>query len=108
MLNTQTSVLARRVRITSDYTTLPYEAGWASEAVFFTQVEGRHPDLTVSTEISPDGITWIPHGESRSLPEGEQAMATGLTVFGTWLRLRINGASELKPARILVHLNLKG
>ena len=36
MLTTNTSVLARRIWIDSEHTTLPYEAGWASEAVFFT------------------------------------------------------------------------
>lgn len=108
MQTTNTSVLARRIRITSDHTTLPYEAGWATEAVFFTQVEGDHPELRVSTEISPDGITWIPRGEARSLPEDQAMLDSSLTVFGTWVRLKIEGASEERPARILVHLNLKG
>lgn len=108
MQTTNTSVLARRIWITSEHTTLPYEAGWATEAVFFTQVEGEHPDLRVTTEISPDGITWIPRGEPRTLASDQSILDSSLTVFGTWLRLRIAGASEERPARILVHLNLKG
>lgn len=108
MQTTYTSVLARRERITSDYATLPYEAGWASEAVFFTQVEGAHPDLRISTDISPDGITWLPLGAPRTLGADESIAENRLTVFGNWLRLRIEGASEEQPARVLVHLNLKG
>lgn len=108
MQNTNTSVLARRVRITSDYATLPYEAGWATEAVFFTQVEGEHPELTISTDISPDGINWIARGDARTLREDETIAESGLTVFGNWVRLRIDGVSEERPARVLVHLNLKG
>lgn len=108
MQTTNTSVLARRIWINSEHTTLPHEAGWATEAVFFTQVEGEHPDLQVTTEISPDGITWVPRGEARTLAADEAIIDSSLTVFGSWLRLRITGASEDRPARILVHLSLKG
>lgn len=108
MLTTYTTVLARRIRITGEHATLPYEAGWAGEALFFTQVEGEHPELTVTPEISPDGITWTPWGEGSRLAEDAQIATNRLTLFGTWLRLRIDGASERRPARILVHLNLKG
>lgn len=108
MQTTNTSVLARRIWITSEHATLPYEAGWATEAVFFTQVEGEHPDLRVTTEISPDGIAWIPRGETRTLAADQTIVDSSLTVFGAWVRLKIQGASEEQPARILVHLNLKG
>ncbi|MGO1972855.1 MAG: DUF6385 domain-containing protein [Propionibacteriaceae bacterium] len=108
MQTTNTSVLARRVWIDSDHATLPHEAGWASEAVFFTQVEGEHPELTVSTQISPDGIHWIPRGEARTLGTAEFITENTLTVFGNWVRVRIHGATKDRPARILVHLCLKG
>ncbi len=108
MLNTNTSVLARRVWIDSDYATLPYEAGWASEAIFFTQVEGDHPALTITTEVSPDGINWIARGESRTLGEAAAIAESPLTCFGNWVRLVITGATEERKARVLVHLSLKG
>lgn len=108
MLNTHTSVLARRVRIDSDFATLPYEAGWAGEALFFTQVEGEHPELTVATEVSPDGIHWIRRGEPRVLSETDTIAENPLTVFGNWIRLVVTGASRERPARVLVHLSLKG
>lgn len=108
MQTTYTSVLSRRVRIFGDFATLPYEAGWASEAVFFTQVEGDHPELTISTEISPDGIHWLQRGEIAKLGESEHIAANGLTLFGNWVRVVITGATAQRPARVLVHVNLKG
>jgi hypothetical protein len=108
MLNTHTSVLARRVQIDSDFATLPYEAGWAAEVLFFTQVEGDHPDLTVTTEISPDGINWIARGEPRVLSESSAIAESALTVFGNWVRLVISGATAERTARVLVHVSLKG
>lgn len=108
MHTTYTSVLARRRWIRSDFATLPYEAGWATEAVFFTQVEGDHPELEVSTDISPDGINWVERGGGSTLHSDAFMTESSLTVFGNWVRLRITGATECEPARVLVHLNLKG
>jgi len=108
MLNTHTSVLARRVRIDADFATLPYEAGWASEALLFTQVEGAHPELTITTEVSPDGINWIARGEPQTLHEDGSIAESPLTVFGNWIRLVIRGATPERPARVLVHVSLKG
>lgn len=108
MQTTNTSVLARRIWIDGDYATLAYEAGWASEAVFFTQVEGEHPELTVSTEISPDGINWVRRGEPRTIAAGGSITENSLTAFGNWVRVRIQGASREQRARVLVHLCLAG
>jgi hypothetical protein len=105
---THTAVLARRERITTDFATLPHEAGWATEAVFFTQVEGQHPALAVTTEISPDGIAWVPHGVPQQLAEDASMVASPMTVFGNWVRVAISGATEAQPVRVLVHLSLKG
>jgi hypothetical protein len=108
MQMTNTSVLARRTRINGEYATLPYEAGWATEAVFFIQAEGDHADLTVAAEVSPDGITWIQRGASVVLGTSQPVAELALAQFGNWLRLTVTGASTAKPARILIHLNLKG
>lgn len=108
MQTTYTSVLARRIWIDSDYATLAYEAGWASEAVFFTQVEGDHPELTVSTEISPDGINWVRRGEPSKITPDATITENSLTVFGNWIRIRIEGATRDQRARILVHVCLSG
>ena len=108
MQMTNTSVLARRVRIDGDYATLPYEAGWATEAAFFIQAEGDHPDLTIAAEVSPDGINWIRRGTPVVLAASQPLAELPLTVFGNWLRLSVTGAGPAAGARILIHLNLKG
>lgn len=108
MQQTNTSVLARRVTIDGDYATLPYEAGWASEVVIFVQVEGQHPDLTLTTETSPDGITWIRRGAAVPLASTEAIAEIQATNFGNWLRVVVAGASEAATARILIHLVGKG
>lgn len=108
MQTTYTSVLARRVRIDGEVTTLPYEAGWASEAVFFIQAEGEHPELEIAAEVSPDGITWIRRGTPIKLPATATIAELPVTTFGNWLRVVVSGASADAGARVLIHLNLKG
>ena len=108
MQNTNTSVLARRIWIESDHATLPFEAGWASEAVFFLQAEGEHPPLEASVEVSPDGIAWVRRGAPVTLAAEEALVELPATAFGNWLRLTVRGARPDARARILIHLNLKG
>ena len=108
MQTTYTSVLARRVRIQGDFATLPYEAGWAAEAVFFVQAEGEHPDLAIAAEVSPDGINWIRRGSPVVLGAADPIVELPLRTFGNWLRLVVSGATPTEGARILVHVNLKG
>ncbi|TFV84406.1 hypothetical protein E4V99_04920 [Microbacterium sp. dk485] len=108
MQQTYTSVIARRVTLDGDYATLPYEAGWAREVVIFLQTEGAHPDLTLSAEVSPDGINWIRRGTPTTLPAGDTIAEIPLINFGNWLRLTVRGATPAQTARILVHVNGKG
>ena len=99
MQKTYTSVLARRVRIDGDFATLPYEAGWASEAVFFIQTEGAHPALEIAVEVSPDGINWI--RRSRPVELGaDDAIASG--------RSEASSRTPNTSSRVLIHVNLKG
>jgi len=107
MQTTNTSVIARRVKISDDHATLPYEAGWATEAVIFVQAEGDHPDLAIAVEVSPDGITWIRRAGA-TLAASQQLVDVPVAQFGNWLRVVITGATSEQPARVLVHLNLKG
>lgn len=108
MMQNNTSVLARRIVIDGDFVTLPYEAGWALEAVVFVQVEGGHPDLFVATEISPDGINWIRRGAPVTLSADASIAELSLSEFGNWLRVTVTGASREEPARVLIHVNGKG
>lgn len=103
-----TSVVARRVRIDGDFSTLPFEAGWAGEVIVFVQAEGHHPDLRLVAQVSPDGLAWVSRGPGVVLRAGEHIAELPLTVFGNWVRVSITGASAAAPARILVHINAKG
>ena len=106
MQSTYTSVLARRVRISDDFATLPYEAGWATEAVCFVQAEGEHPDLTVTAEVSPDGIAWVRRGEPALLASSEAIAELPLTCFGNWLRLKADLPDGAR-CTVLVTVHLK-
>jgi hypothetical protein len=108
MLTSATTVVERRTVIRHDHVTHPYEAGWALEAMFFVQVEGAHPDLTLRAQVSPDGLIWLDYGEPAMLTGDSNAAAVGVRSFGTWLRLSIGGADSENPAQVLVHLAMKG
>lgn len=108
MLTFATSVIERRLKISADHTTHPYEVGWASEAVFFIQVEGDHPDVSIQAQISPDGLHWVDRDAPRVIAADGEITAIELANFGGWLRLAFTGASSDKTATILVHLALKG
>ncbi|MCT2584868.1 DUF6385 domain-containing protein [Actinophytocola gossypii] len=108
MLTFSTSVIERRLEIRAAHATHPFEAGWAGEAVFFVQLEGTHPELTVQAQISPDGLHWVDRGVPSVMSAEDEIAAIDLVNFGGWLRLVITGATEEQPAKVLVHLALKG
>ena len=108
MLNFNQSVLERRVPVSGPHSTHPFEAGWASEGVFFVQTEGPHPPLRLQPEISPDGIVWIPIELAGDMPAGSSVTALRLQNFAGWLRLTVTGATADQPATLLIHLALKG
>lgn len=108
MLTCATSVIERRLGIRAAHATHPFEAGWASEAVFFIQLEGTHPELSIQAQISPDGLHWVERGSPCVLSAEDEIAAIDLVNFGGWLRLAITGATAEQPATVLVHLALKG
>lgn len=72
--------------------TEPYEAAWASEAIFFLRalgVQGNVNSARAAVQISPDGIYWADEGTTLALP-GQPGKLTFCRVrhFGTYLRLR--------------------
>lgn len=108
MLTFNQSVVERRVSIADVYSSYPFEAGWASEGVFFIQTEGAHPPLQLQPEISPDGVNWVPIESASAMPSATSIAAVRLRNFAGWLRLTIAGASAAEPATVLIHLALKG
>lgn len=108
MLTFNQSVVERRVSVNDSYSSYPFEAGWASEGVFFIQTEGEHPPLQLQPEISPDGINWVPIESASVMPSKTSIAAVRVQNFAGWLRLSITGASAAEPATVLIHLALKG
>ena len=85
-----TIIVAKNERWRGAVTTEPVECGWAEEAIFFVRALGGDAgaDVTVSVEISPDGMHWTEAGVEGLLP-ADLAATTALRVrhFGNWLRL---------------------
>lgn len=105
-----TSVVERKVHVAGPYDTQPFEAGWASEAIFFVRVESAADgleELIAKVQLSADGINWVDEGTTVWLPTRQQTHFVRVRHFGGWLRLHLAGADEKTPAVLTVHLALK-
>ena len=81
---------------TEDFQTQPYEAGWASEVIFFIMVEelsGTDPALVAKVQISHDGVNWCDEGTVSETIDKEGLHFIRVKHFGNYLRLdcRITG-----------------
>ena len=86
-----TTVLELHTNLSDGDATEPYECAWASEAIFFVEIEEEpQSPLFAVVQLSPDGIRWVddraPQGP---LENGMNAIKTDH--FGGWLRLRFLG-----------------
>ncbi len=86
-----TAVVERNVTWQGDFTTEPYEAGWASEALIFIrtlQATGPGLPATARVQLSPDGIHWIDEGTTVLVPTATEGLGVArVQQFGNWLRL---------------------
>lgn len=107
-----TAVVIRGEHVGDGFTSEPYEAGWAIEAILFLRVL-QEAELAVAearafVEISPDGMHWAAAGEPLALPSSQgDVRFTRIGHFGNWLRVRLEmpgGAS----CQLLGTLHLKG
>lgn len=108
MRNFYTANLDTALEIEATYYTEPYEAAWASEAIFFLRVEdapAQSQGLQARVEISVDGLTWVPEGSHMSAQSvGDHFVR--VIHFGGWLRL----VAEVAPGeryRVSTYLVLK-
>jgi hypothetical protein len=105
-----TAIVARNERWTGEAATEPFEAGWASEAIFFLRAlaaEGAAGEGRAHVQISPDGIRWVDEGTSAPVPGAAEGIAAlRVAHFGSWLRLRVElpAGAALTP---VVTLSLK-
>lgn len=105
-----TAVVERNRLWTGPFETEPYEAAWASEAIFFiraleaTQINA---EAQAKVQISPDGIYWCDEGTIITLPAETGAVAFGrVQQFGGWLRLA-GALSDGSSIKVIVYLALK-
>lgn len=88
-----TAIVARNERWQGEAATEPFEAGWASEAIFFLRVlaaDGPTGEGHAHVQISPDGMRWVDEGTSAKVPDAAEGVAVlRVAHFGSWLRLRV-------------------
>ncbi len=104
-----TAVVERNVLWQGAFATEPYEAAWASEAIFFVRALGTMSGISgeASVQISADGMHWVDEGTRLELPRTvNQVTFCKVTHFGGWLRI----AGRIAPGAgitVLVSLALK-
>ncbi len=109
MRQSHTAVIERNTSWSGRIETEPYEAGWASEAMFFVRIleprTGSAP-VSLAVQISPDGIHWCNEGTVLPLDTAAALSWCRVSQFGTWLRLagRLPRDMSLK---VMVYIQLK-
>ncbi len=100
-----TAVVERNVEWQGKFASEPYEAGWASEAIFFIRIlKGSGNHAAAKVQITPDGMHWCDEGTTVTLPDEGETTSCKVSHFGNWLRL--TGEVET-PVTVLVTLSLK-
>ena len=106
-----TAVIAQGETWKGTATTEPYEAAWASEALFFLRalkIRGTPGDVRAKVQISPDGMHWADEGAEIRLPRNEHEVTfCRVERFGQYLRLSAS-LPEGVEYQVLATLSLKG
>jgi len=92
-----------------DFVVEPYEAAWASEAIYFVRVlaaENLPAHSMARAQISPDGIHWCDEGTTVPLLVEPGLTFARVSHFGGWLRLTGNLAYGANLT-VIVYLVLK-
>ena len=110
MRQSHTTVVERNVEWRGPFESEPYEAAWASEAIFFVRTLAatgpRQAPTSARAQISPDGMHWCDEGTQVQLPAEPGVRFCRVRHFGGWLRLA--GVVEEGDAyTVIVYLALK-
>ena len=110
MRQSHTAIVERNITWEGAFETEPYEAAWASEAIFFVRTlasVGNVETVTARVQISPDGMRWVDEGSVVAL-SGEVDGVTFVKVshFGSFLRL-VGELPNGVTATVIVALSLK-
>lgn len=108
MRESYTAAVERNVVCAGDFTSEPYEAAWADEAIFFIRIlaPGHKGKLKFMAELSPDGMRWCAEGTACEIAEGMDLGCIRVRHFGGWLRIRRLDKAKSTP-KVIVYLNLK-
>ncbi|HBY97923.1 MAG TPA: hypothetical protein DEP84_28950 [Chloroflexi bacterium] len=103
-------MVERAQPLRGEFSTEPYEAGWASEALIFIKVReamGSGQTLEAWVQISPDGIDWVDEGTQFPAIGAKGLYCVKLKHFGNWLRVagRVGGSDN--PVKATVYVALK-
>lgn len=104
-----TAVIERNVDWQGDFAVEPYEAAWATEAIYFIRALAASnvpADAVARVQISPDGIHWCDEGSSVPLPTEEGVTFGRVRHFGGYLRL-VGKLPDSATIRVIVYLVLK-
>lgn len=108
-----TAVVERNVTWDGEFATEPWEAAWASEAIFFVRIleedgapASPEPALSARVQLSPDGMHWCDEGTDLRLCDGQSMGLVRVRHFGGWLRLSGTTAAGVR-LRVIAYLTLK-
>jgi len=103
------AVVERREPFVAIVQTHPFEAAWASEAIFFLRVESSDPaaTLTAKVQISADGVRWIDEGTEFAPIAGTGDYFVRVGHLGGWLRLDGTITGGTAAMSLTVQLALK-
>lgn len=93
-----------------DFETHPFEAGWASEAIFFIMIEevgGGEATLDTHVQISHDGVNWADEGTSLEQMRNKGLHFIRVKHFGNWLRLKCRIKGDDPAFRLNLQIALK-
>src|SRR3546814_1767176 len=109
------AVLEQGNTFRADFSTEPFEAGWASEARWFIRILDASDGAGIEAmpQVSPDGLLWC-DDEDRPDPVKLSANAAEPVLvsftqreFGNWLRLKERLSGDQPSVQVLTHLALK-
>ncbi len=110
MLQSQTAVLERNTVLSGTFATEPFEVAWAREARWYFQALERtgNPEVSITTQISPDGITWLDLDDASFRIGDEPVTSWPVREFGHWLRIRgtVEGDGEGASVKVRIYLAL--
>lgn len=114
MRRSYTAVLEQGNAYEQDFSTEPYEAGWASEARWFVRIldgDGKNGEVRVTAqpEISPDGLVWLAADcePIRMVATADATASCSLDGFGNWLRLSVKLEGPPRKVKFVIYLALK-